>query len=184
MGVDAGTDGGSAERHRQQLVAGGLHTPDRLLDLAGVALELLAEPDRRGVLEMRPAGLHDRPERLGLPASVSWRRTSAGMSASSMASAAAQLEGRRDVVVRALAPIDVVVRMDPPAITQARRREVGHDLVHVRVGRGARARLVDVDRELVVVVAVAPRRRGRRDRRARRRRRAGRARHSSRPRQA
>ena len=37
--------------------------------------------------------------------------------------------------------------------------EVRDDLVHVRIGRGARAGLVDVDRELVVVGAVGDRRR-------------------------
>ena len=89
MGVDPGPDGGPAERHRQQLVAGGLRAPDRLLDLAGVAAELLAEPDRRRVLEVRPAGLDDRPELLGLGGErASGARSSAGSSASSIAIAA------------------------------------------------------------------------------------------------
>ena len=46
---------------------------------------------------------------------------------------------------------------------EARRREVRDDLVHVGVGRGARARLVDVDRELECR-AHHPRPRGRRPR--------------------
>ena len=67
MGIDPGPDRGPAERHGQELVAGRLDPPDRLLDLAGIAAELLAEPDRRGVLEVRPTGLDDGPElvRLG-----------------------------------------------------------------------------------------------------------------------
>ena len=74
-----------------------------------------------------------------------------------------QLERRRDGVVRALAAVDVVVRVDLPAVAEARRREMGDDLVHVRVGRGARTGLVDIDRELVVVVAVRHRRGSGRD---------------------
>ena len=74
---------------REQLGLGGPRPTDRLLDLAGVAAELLAEPDRRRVLEVGPAGLDDRPE-LAAP----WRRarsggvSSAGSSASSIAIAA------------------------------------------------------------------------------------------------
>ena len=66
MGVDPGPDRGPAERHREQLVARGLRAADRLLDLARVARELLAEADRRRVLEVRPAGLDDAPELVGL----------------------------------------------------------------------------------------------------------------------
>ena len=47
----------------------------------------------------------------------------------------------------------MVVGVDPfrpPCLTQQLRRPVGDDLVGVHVGRGARAGLVDVDRELVV----------------------------------
>ena len=64
--VDPGPDRGPAEGHRQQLVARRLGAPDRLLDLARVARELLAEPDRRRVLEVGPAGLDDAPELVGL----------------------------------------------------------------------------------------------------------------------
>ena len=88
MGVDPGPDGRPAERHGQQLVACGLDAADRLLDLAGVAPELLAEADRRRVLEMRPTGLDDRPELVGLRGERSCSPTSAGISASSIAIAA------------------------------------------------------------------------------------------------
>ena len=66
-------------------------------------------------------------------------------------------------VVGALAAVDVVVGVDRAAVAQAPGREVGDDLVHVRVGRRAGAGLVDVDRELLVVVAVGDRGGRRRD---------------------
>ena len=57
----------------------------------------------------------------------------AGISSSSIAIGARELERRRDRVVAALALVDVVVGVDlRPA--QARRREVADHLVHVRVG--------------------------------------------------
>ena len=81
-------DRGPAEGHREQLVTGGLGAADRLLDLARVARELLAETDRRGVLEVGAAGLDDVPE-LG-PTSRPARCCSsmrAGISSSSIAMA-------------------------------------------------------------------------------------------------
>ena len=64
MGVDPGPDRRPAERDLEQLGLGRACAPERLLDLAGIATELLAEADRRRVLQMGPAGLDDRPERL------------------------------------------------------------------------------------------------------------------------
>ena len=89
VGVDPGPDGGPAERHGEQLGLGGARPADRLLDLAGVAAELLAEPDRRRVLEVRPAGLDHRPElvRLGVERRAE-RSRAPGRSASSIAIAA------------------------------------------------------------------------------------------------
>src|SRR5829696_1671143 len=63
-GVDAGPDGRSAKRHGDELVLSRSTAADRLLDLAGVPAELLAEPDRRRVLEVGATCLHDRPELL------------------------------------------------------------------------------------------------------------------------
>ena len=90
VGVDPGPDRGPAERDRQQLGLGGARPTDRLLQLAGVAPELLAESDRRGVLEVGPAGLDDRPQLLSAFASSAARSvSSAGRSSSSIAIAAA-----------------------------------------------------------------------------------------------
>ena len=154
MGVDPSPDRGPAQRHRQQLVTRRLDAADRLLDLAGIALELLSKADRRGVLEVRPPGLDDGPELLGLRGEGLLELDERGDEDLLDRHRGAELERRRDVVVRALAPVDVVVRVDPAALPKASRRQTGHDLVHVRVRGGARARLVDVDRELCVVIAV------------------------------
>ena len=124
MGVDPGPDRGPAERHRQQLGLGGARPADRFLDLAGVAAELLAEPDRRRVLEVGPAGLDDRPELVCLRGDERrWSRSSAGSSSSSIAIAAESWSAVGIDVVRGLAAVDVVVRVDlapPPSRAVAR----------------------------------------------------------------
>ena len=165
VGVDARPDGGPAERDLEQLGLGGAGPPDRLLDLAGVAAELLAEPDRRRVLEVGPAGLDDRPELLFLGGQRGVQALEGGQQRLLDRDRGRQLERRRDRVVRALAPIDVVVRVDLSdrrrAGALARWATTSFMFVFVEV---AGSRLVDVDRELVVVGAVGdltPRRRDR-----------------------
>ena len=113
----------------------------RLLDLAGVAAELLAEADRRRVLEVGPAGLDDRPERL-LPCATSavCRRSRAGSSASSMAIAAESWSAVGIVSFELWQRLTSSFGMDRPAATEPGAREVGDDLVHVGVRRGARSR--------------------------------------------
>ena len=65
VGVDAGADGRAAQGHLGEVLAGLLYALDAALDLARVAEELLAQPDRGGVLEVRPAGLDDVVELAG-----------------------------------------------------------------------------------------------------------------------
>src|SRR5207302_6760799 len=57
--VEACPDGRAAERDARQLVDGAERAAHRLIDLTGVALELLAQADRRRVLEVGAAGLDD-----------------------------------------------------------------------------------------------------------------------------
>ena len=85
-----------------------------------------------------------------------------------------EMDGRREDVVRALAHVDVVVRMH---VLAGERRD---HLVRVHVRARARAGLEDVDRELVVVLAAARSRRRRRRSARPCRRRAARARRSTR----
>ena len=181
MGVDPGPDRGPAERDLEQLGLGRACAPDRLLDLAGIAAELLAEADRCRVLEMGPAGLDDRPERLLLGHQRGVEVLEGGQQVLLDGHRGRQLERRRDDVVRALAAVDLVVGVDLSALAQAARGQVGDDLVHVRVGRGRRAGLEDVDRELLVVVAIGDRCRSRGDRSRDVRRRAARVRRWSAP---
>ena len=61
------------------------------------------------------------------------------------------VDAGREHVVRRLAGVDVVVRVNLRAENLA--CQVGQNLVHVHVRRCARAGLEDVDRELAVVVA-------------------------------
>ena len=168
MGVDPGPDRRPAERHLEQLGLGGPRPAERLLDLAGVAAELLAEPDRRRVLEVRPAGLDDRPEllllgdqrRCGAARGRAAARSSIAIAADSWSAVGIV---SFELWQRLTSSFGWTFRPPEPG-----RREVGDDLVHVGVGRGAEPGLVDVDRELVVVVAVGDRCGGRRDRRRRR----------------
>ena len=162
MGVDPRSDRGPAERHRQELCLRGARATDPFLDLAGVAAELLAEPDRRRVLQVGPARLDDRPELLLLGHERGVEALEGRQQLVLDGDRGRQLEGRRDRVVRALAAIDIVIGMDGAA-SQARAREVGHDLVHVRVGRGRGAGLVDIDRELVGIASGCDLGRGRGD---------------------
>ena len=72
VGVDAGADGRAAEGDLGEVCSAPSCTRSyAAFDLARVAGELLAEPDRGGILQVRPAGLDDvvelarpcRPER-------------------------------------------------------------------------------------------------------------------------
>ncbi len=64
----------------------------------------------------------------------------------------ADMDGSRDHVVTALAHIDVVVGVH--RATQNFAGQMGDHLVGIHVAAGARSGLEDVDREMVVVVAV------------------------------
>ena len=64
--VDAGADGRATECDFGQFIERLLHAFSSALDLSGIAEELLAESDRRRVLEMRAAGFDDGPELFAL----------------------------------------------------------------------------------------------------------------------
>ena len=121
MGIDAGPDRRAAEGHRQQLGLCGTRPADRFLDLAGVAAELLPEPDRRGVLEVRPAGLDHRPEGLLAGDEGGVESFERGEQLLLDRHRRRKLERGRDDVVRRLAAVDVVVRVDLAAAEAVRR---------------------------------------------------------------
>ena len=132
----------------------------------GVAAELLSQGDRRGVHEVGATGLHHRLElALLLAQSACASSSSAGTRSTTIALRRGQVDGRREHVVRRLRCVDVVVRVH--RVAERLRRQVGQHLVHVHVRRRARARLVHVDREVVVPrPRTRPRRPPRRWRRA------------------
>jgi hypothetical protein len=126
---------------------GRLDTCGALPRLGGVAGELLAERDRHCVHPVRAAGLDDVVELLRLPLERVAEPDERGQQVVDELVERGEVDGRREDVVRRLAHVHVVVRMDILA------GEVRHDLVRVHVRRGAGARLEDVDREVVVELA-------------------------------
>ncbi|OEI69339.1 ribosomal protein S5 [Curtobacterium sp. ER1/6] len=160
--VDAGADRGAAERDLGDAGERRLHPLDAEPDLSGVAAELLAERDRGGIHQVGATGLHGvRPEgrlRLERRGEVLER----GDEGADEGLGDGDVHRRGEDVVRRLRGVDVVVRVDVRAGDAGRERR--QDLVHVHVRRRAAAGLVDVDRELVVVLAADDRVRGPRDR--------------------
>jgi hypothetical protein len=96
------------------------------------------------------AGLDDRPEGLFAGDEPGVEPLEGGEQLLLDCHCGGQLERGRDDVIRGLAAVDLVVGVDLPT-AEALRGQMRDDLVHVRVRRRARAGLVDVDRELVVV---------------------------------
>ena len=99
------------------------------LDLPGVAAELLAQADRRGVGQMRAADLDDVVPLLGLVREhVVEVRSSGGIRSLWIAMADGDVDGGREHVVGRLPHVDVIVGMDrllvrrsaSPAISMAR----------------------------------------------------------------
>ncbi len=165
MAVQAGADGGAAEGQ----FLDGLDAPcgrgRRRARPAGVAVELLAEPDGRGVHEVGAADLEHVPE-FRAP---SFRAQRAGLPARAGAFAVQLLRdgdvhgGGEDVVGR-LPHVHVVVRMDgvlgADGLAGDLADAVRDDLVGVHVRAGAGAGLVDVEREMGVELALGDFERG------------------------
>ena len=124
---------------------------DPFAHLRGVAAELLAEGDGDGVHQVRAARLDDVVERLRLRLERGGERLERRQQVVLELTERREVDGRGEDVVRALAHVDVVVRVHVLA------GERGDHLVRVHVRAGAGARLEDVDRELVVVLALGNR---------------------------
>ena len=152
MGVQPGADRGAADGQLAQPRQRRLDALDRQLDLARVAAELLTEPDRHRIHQVRAADLHHVVELLGLPAEhvvqVAERRDQVALDRQHRR----DVQHGRDHVVGRLPEIDFVVRVNPPA--QLGRGDRGDHLVGVHVRRRSGARLEDVDRKLVVQLAI------------------------------
>ena len=157
MRVDAGANRGPTQRHPRELVDGCLGAADRFFDLSRVTLELLAEADGSRVLQVSAARLDHGPELLALRRKRALQPLERRDELVLDRARRSELDGGGDHVVGRLAEVDVVVGMDElrsALTTKDLRGAVGDDLVGVRVGRRARARLVHVDRKLVVQLAL------------------------------
>ena len=116
----------SASSHSHGI--GGADVREALIELRHPAADLLAERERRRVLQVRAADLDDVGERVALAASVSRStRRRAGSSSCSICSTAAMCIAVGNVSFDDCAAVDVVVRMDrllapisPPASSIAR----------------------------------------------------------------
>jgi hypothetical protein len=148
MRVEAGADCCPSERDLAHAPERRLDPSDALAHLGRVAAELLAERDRHGVHQVRPAGLDDVVELGGLRLERVGEPFERGDEVVGQLVERGQVDGRREHVVRGLPHVDVVVGVDAVA------GDRGDHLVGVHVRRRAGAGLEDVDRELVVELAV------------------------------
>ena len=158
VGVEAGADRRPAERELEQAGERLLEARDAVVELRRPAGDLLAERERRRVHEVGAADLHDvagrpRPSpracRAGArpPGSTSRRR----------ASTVGHVDRGGEGVVRGLAAVHVVVRVDEAPLAALAAEDlagaVRQDLVDVHVRLGAAAGLPHHERELVVPAA-------------------------------
>ena len=147
VGVQAGADGGPAERDLPDAFERVPHAGGALTHLRRVARELLAERHRHRVHQVRPAGLDDVVELRRLALERVRELLERRQEVVRQLLERREVDGGREDVVGGLAHVDVVVRVDVLA------RERGEHLVRVHVRGGAGAGLEDVDRKLVVELA-------------------------------
>ena len=150
MRIEAGPHRRAAQRHFAQRR---LSPPDPIqtqLDLAGIPAELLAEPDRRGVLEVGPADLHHAVEFacLGSQGHVQPGQRRQELPLDHLHRG--DVDGGRNDVVAGLPQVDVVIGVDQLAAARAAEqlgRPIGDHLVRIHIGGGAGPGLENVDRE-------------------------------------
>jgi hypothetical protein len=156
-GVQAGADGGAALRQFHQGRQRLLDALDAVLDLLGIAAELLAQRQRRGVLGMGAADLDDVAPGLGLGVQRGVQMFQGRDQVVDHLFGAGDVHGRGIGVVGRLAHIDVVVGVDrllgAHLAAQNLDRAIRDHLIGVHVRLGARTRLPDHQREVVVQLA-------------------------------
>ena len=151
MRVEAGAGGGAAERDLADAAERRLDPLHGEPHLRRVAAELLAEGHGHRVHQVRAARLDDVLELGRLRFQRALQRAHRGQQVMGDLVERRQVHRAGEDVVGRLAHVHVVVRV------RAVAREVRDHLVGVHVRRGARAGLEDVDRELVVVLALGDR---------------------------
>ena len=148
MGVEPGPGRGAAERDLADPAQRRLDPLDAEPHLRRVAAELLAERDRDRVHQVGAAGLDDVGEALRLLLQRRLQPAHRRQQVVGHLAQRRQVDGGGEDVVGGLAHVDVIVGVGAVA------GEVGDHLVGVHVRGGAGAGLEDIDRELVVVLAL------------------------------
>ena len=141
----------TAERERLQTRATLHDARARVIDLRAPAAHLLAERQRHRVHQVRASGLDDLADVADAAADDRGQIRERRQQVLLDRQQGAEMNRRRNHVVRALAHVDVIVRMHGDAGIAA--RDVGDHLVGIHVAAGAGAGLEHVDRELRVVPA-------------------------------
>ena len=156
--VEAGADGRAALGELHQGGQRRFDARDAIVDLLGVTREFLAERQRRRVLRVRAADLDDVRPGLRLVVQRLVQFPQRGKQAVHDFLRAGDVHRRRIRIVRRLAHVDVIVRMDRlfRAHLAAKHLDgaVRDDFVGIHVRLRAGARLPDDEREMVVELAV------------------------------
>ena len=152
MGVQTGTHGGRAKRHRVQAVECRPHAGQRIVDLRDPSADHLSERDRHGVLEVRAANHHDVGIGRGLLGQGVAQRRDRGRQPQHDALGGGDVHHDREPVVRGLPFVDVIVGMHRFVRSERLAREligaVGDHLVRVHVALRAGSRLKHDERKL------------------------------------
>ena len=157
VAVEAGADGGAAERQFVEVFERVLQAGEAVVKLGNVAGEFLAEGERGGVLQVGAADFDDGLERFGFSgegvAQFLYGRDEEVVDLLR----GGDVNGGREAVVGGLGVIDVVVRMYRLVGGESGAGQcvgaVGQYFVHVHVGLRAGAGLPDDERELAVQFA-------------------------------
>ena len=157
MGVEARADGGAADRELEQPGDRMADLRNGVVDLGDPGGDLLAERDRRRVLQVRAANLDDVGELLGLRVERVAKDLDVRQQVVLEDLDGGDVHGGRERVVRRLAAVDMVVRVHRHLRAHLAAglldRAVRDDLVDVHVRLRARTGLPDDEREVIIELA-------------------------------
>ena len=131
---------------------------DAIFNLLGIARKLLAQGDWRCVLGMGAANLDNVRPSFGLGVQGRMQMRQCGQQMVGDFHRAGNVHSGRESVVRALAHVDMVIRMDglfrAHLAAQHLNRAVGDDFIGIHIGLSARACLPYDQWEVVVQLAI------------------------------
>ena len=145
------------QRHLRQRRLGPAHAGYAVLRLPRVAAELLPQPHRRGVLQMRPPRLDDRPELVRLLLQRRPQRLQRRPQILLHPQQRRQVNRRRNHIVGRLPQVHLVVGMNQPrpqVAPQQLRSPVGDNLVGVGIGGSAGTRLENIQHKMGIMPPV------------------------------